>query len=322
MSARSGANQVKAVEVSIVIVVWNAKKFVIECLESMKLLRGKLSFEVIVVDNASTDGAPESVEELFPDVRLIRNPGNYGFARANNIGIKSSSGNYLALFNSDAKFLDNCFEPMLRYMAEHPDVGMIGPKMLEPNGLYGRSAMRFPTVWNTFCRASYFDVLFQGWKLFNSYIMYDFDQNKTQDVETLAGWFWLIRRSAIEKVGLMDEQFFMYGEDFDWCYRFRQASERVVFFAEAEALHYGKASSSIAPPSFTVEQERSDGQFFRKHYGIPARIGYFLTSTLNHTVRIIGYGVLSLIKPSYREESLKKFHRSLACLRLILHTGV
>jgi GT2 family glycosyltransferase len=322
MSARPGSNENEPVQVSIVIVAWNAKNFVIECLESLAYLRGKLSFEVIVVDNASTDGAPESVEQLFPDVKLIRNDGNYGFAQANNIGIKRSRGSYLALVNSDARFVDNCFEPMLNYMAEHPDIGLLGPKMLGPEGTYGRSTIRFPTVWNTFCRAMNVDVFFKGWKLFNSYITFEFKHNETRDVETLAGWFWLVRRSALEKVGLLDERFFMYGEDFDWCYRFHQKGERVVFFAGAQAFHYGGASSSAAPPEFTVEQERSNGQFFRKHYGIASRIGVFLTSVLNHAIRLVGHGLLIVVKPADREDSIKKFHRSAACLSLLFRTGV
>ena len=225
--------------VSLVIVVWNAKRYVQECLESLREHCQDVYDEVIVVDNASTDGSPELIAETFPEFRLIRNSENLGFAKANNIGIAQCSGDYVCLVNSDVKFTGDCLSPMLQYLSENPGVGMVGPKMLGRNGKVWRSTMRFPTVWNQFCRALGLDVAFKHSQLFGGYLMSDFDHETTTPVEVLNGWFVLVRRSALDRVGLLDPQFFMYGEDVDWCYRFHEAGEKIIFFAESEAIHYG-----------------------------------------------------------------------------------
>ncbi|HVO58025.1 MAG TPA: glycosyltransferase family 2 protein [Dongiaceae bacterium] len=307
--------------VSIIIVVWNAQKVVLETLDSLQQFLGVTSAEIIAVDNASTDGTPDVIARDYPHVKLIRNGGNFGFARANNIGIQHSTGKYLAFVNSDVIFIENSFAPMLQYMDTHPDIGMLGPKMLDPARLVARSTMRFPTVWNTLSRALALDTLFKGVRFFEGHLMLDFDHNETTDVDVLAGWFWLVRRSALEKVGMLDESFFMYGEDVDWCYRFRQAGERVVFFAETKAVHIGGASSSVAPVRFSVEKQRATWQVFKKHFGPAKRFGLLLTEVLHNATRAVSYGLLYLVKPADRAESLLKCRRSIACLGWLLRAG-
>jgi|HubBroStandDraft_1064217.scaffolds.fasta_scaffold00277_20 GT2 family glycosyltransferase len=307
--------------VSVVIVVWNAKHYVVECLESLREHCAKVCSEVIVVDNASTDGTPELIAEMFPEFRLIRNPDNLGFAKANNIGIAESSGDYLCLVNSDVKFLDDCISPMVRYLSEHSTVGMLGPKMLAADGEVRRSTMRFPTVWNNFCRAIGLDSLFKGSRAFGGLLMSDFDHQTTAPVEVLNGWFLAIRRSAVERVGLLDPQFFMYGEDVDWCYRFRQAGEKVVFFAEAGAIHYGGASSSNAPLRFYLELYRATWQYWRKHHGGVAQLGFLVAFGIHHSLRLLGSGFLYLCSPSQRPHTAARFKRSLACLQWVGAAG-
>ncbi len=133
----------KLASVSVVIVVWNAKKYVIECLQSLDEFCKNVCAEVIVVDNASTDGTPDLVSQMFPGYKLIRNTENLGFAKANNIGMAQCSGDFVCLVNSDVKFIDDCISPMLAYLSENPDVAMLGPKMLAASGDVGRSTMRF-----------------------------------------------------------------------------------------------------------------------------------------------------------------------------------
>lgn len=193
--------QAGSARVAVVIVVWNAKHYVMECLESLREHCEQACSEVIVVDNASTDGTPELVAEMFPEFKLIRNPENFGFAKANNIGMAQSLAEYVCLVNSDVKFLDDSISPMVRYLDDHSEVGMLGPKMLAPTGEVRRSTMRFPTVWNNFCRAFGLDSLFKKSRLFGGMLMSDFDHQTTVPVEVLNGWFILVRRSAIERVG-------------------------------------------------------------------------------------------------------------------------
>ena len=217
--------------VSVVIVVWNAKTYVLECLKSLREHCAGVYSEVVVVDNASSDGTPDIVAERFPEFYLIRNSENLGFARANNIGMSRCTGDFICLVNSDVKFTSDCITPMLEYLAAHRDVAMLGPQMLSADGEVRRSTMRFPTVWNNFCRALGLDVLFKGSSLFGGMMMADFDHRRTMPVEVLNGWFILARRTAVERVGHFDPQFFMYGEDVDWSYRFHQSGEKLVFFA-------------------------------------------------------------------------------------------
>jgi GT2 family glycosyltransferase len=296
--------------VSMVIVVWNAKRYVLECLESLREYCEKVYAEVIVVDNASTDGTPELIAEMFPEFKLIRNPENVGFAKANNIGIAETSGDYLCLVNSDVKFIDDCISPMVRYLSEHPGVGMVGPKMLAASGEVRRSTMRFPTVWNNFCRAVGLDSLFKGSRSFGGLLMSDFDHETTAPVEVLNGWFLLVRRSAVERVGLLDPQFFMYVEDVDWCYRFRKAGESVVFFAEAGAIHYGGAR-------FYLELYRATWQYWRKHHGGLARLGFLVAFAIHHSIRLLGSAFVYLCSPSQRPHTAAQFKRSLACLQWV-----
>jgi GT2 family glycosyltransferase len=317
MPAASLPAQEQTGSVSIVIVVWNAQKYVLECLDSLREHCTKVCAEVIVVDNASTDGTPALVEEMFPEFKLIRNRENLGFATANNIGIAQCSGEYICLVNSDVKFLDDCISPMVDYISKNPGVGMLGPKMLSVNGSVRRSTMRFPTVWNSFCRAIGIDSLFKGSRLFGGMMMSDFDHQTTGPVEVLNGWFLLLRRRAIERVGLLDAQFFMYGEDVDWCYRFRQGGEQVVFFAEAGAIHYGGASSANAPVRFYLEMYRATWQYWRKHRSGVAQIGFLAAFTTHHSIRLLGSAFLYLLLPSRRMHTAARFKRSLACLQWV-----
>lgn len=147
-------------KISVVIVSWNAKAYLLECLESVLRQYPADQLEVIVVDNASSDGSPDAVRDKYPAVKLICNTSNDGFAKGNNIGIRASSGEYLFLVNSDVVVSDGCFEKLVCYMDDHPDVGMSGPKIFSADGSVQRTCMGFPSLWNTLCRALALDALF------------------------------------------------------------------------------------------------------------------------------------------------------------------
>jgi GT2 family glycosyltransferase len=305
----------EAARVSVVIVIWNAKKYVLECLESLREHCKNIYTEVIVVDNRSTDGSPEMVANLFPEFTLIRNPENYGFAKANNIGISASSGEYVCLVNSDVKFVDDCISPLLGYLGANPGVAMVGPKMLlAATGAVARSTMRFPTPWNYFCRALGLDVVFKRSRLFGGFMMSDFNHQTTRPVEVLNCWFVVARRRAIQDVGPLDPQFFMYGEDIDWCYRFRQAGEQIVFFADAGAIHYGGASSSNAPIRFYLEMCRADWQLWRKHRGRLGGATFLVIVGIHSSVRLFLSAFRYVCLPSHRPNTLLKLRRNLAIL--------
>jgi GT2 family glycosyltransferase len=310
----------RTLRVSIVIVVWNARAYVLECLESLREYCAGVYSEVIVVDNASTDGTPDMVAERFPEFQLIRNSENLGFARANNIGMSRCIGEFVCLVNSDVKFTSDCITPMLDYLAAHADVGMVGPQMLGADGEVRRSTMRFPTVWNSFSRALGLDVVFKRSSLFGGMMMSDFDHLRTRPVEVLNGWFVLARRSAIERVGLFDPQFFMYGEDVDWSYRFNQAGQKLVFFAETGAIHYGGASSAQAPVRFHLELYRATWQYWRKHRGWLAQRAFLGITALHHGIRAIGAALSRLNRAGGSQNAGLHWERSIGCLRWVMHT--
>ena len=308
--------------ISLVIVTWNGKKYALECLDSLRAIKSSLKLEIIVVDNASTDGTPEAIAEGYPEVKLIRNDANLGFAKANNIGIAATTGDYVCLVNSDVVVPPGCLETMTAYMENHPDIGLLGPKMLSPTGGIGQSVMRLPTVWNCFCSALGLHAVCPDSKHFGGFLMNGYKYDAIDDVEVLTGWFWMVPRAALTQVGGLDEQFFMYGEDIDWSYRFLQAGWRVVFYPDAEALHYGAASSGQAPTRFYVEMRRANLQYFRKHHGRIGGLGYLLTTWVHEIFRVLGYGVLFCFNRYKRADAAFKVSRSLSCIKWLTGTGI
>ncbi len=305
-------------DISIIIVSWNAKEFLSECLQSLTAETDNHCSEIIVVDNASTDGSLELVQKHFPHVKLIRSNTNVGFAKANNIGIRQSIGRYVAFINSDVKVLEGCLNRILAYMDKHPDIGMLGPKILNPDSTVQRSFMRFPTLWNNLCRALALDTLFPKSKLFGDLFTTFGSYDTIRTVEVIFGCFWMVRREALNQVGLLDENFFIYGEDIDWCKRFWDSDWKVVFFPYAEAIHYGGASSSNVPIRFHLERQQAILQYWEKYYSRPILICLLLILWFYQIVRIVGHTVLYIIKPSKRIQAAFTIKKSTACIRCIL----
>ncbi|EIC28188.1 glycosyltransferase family 2 protein [Methylomicrobium album] len=303
--------------VSVIIVSWNARDYLKKCLKSLAGGMCSYPMEIIVVDNASSDGSAECVAAEFPHVRLIRNADNLGFAKANNIGVVASRGQYLAFINSDVEVLPDCLTRLVDYVEAHPEVGMAGPFIIGGDGRMQRSCRGFPGVWNMFCRALALDTLFRSVRLFSGYSMAYWSQDSLRPVDILSGCFWLVRRPALDRVGLLDEAFFIYGEDMDWCKRFWKHGWKVVFYPEAKAIHYGGASSSNAPVRFYIERQKADLQYWRKHHSPPAVAAYLLISCLHMALRLAGYACVMLLDPA-TQSGKYKMKRSWACLKWIV----
>lgn len=306
---------------SIIIVSWNARAYLNKCLISLESELAQLPSEVIVVDNASTDGSEELVRNYYPHVKLFCNSKNLGFAKANNIGIRQSKGEYVALLNSDIEVQAGCFKRMLQFMEKNPRVGMCGPKILNPDGTLQLSCFSLPTAWNMLCRALALDSLFPKSRLFGSRMMTFFPHDTTRGVEMLNGCFLVVRRQALDVVGLLDESFFFYGEDIDWAKRFCEAGWGIVFFHDAQAVHYGGASSANSPIRFYIEMHRADCRYWKKHYGHLGQVCFFAIAWLHHILRIIGAAARYIIMPEQRADSLFKIRRSLACIRWLARQG-
>jgi GT2 family glycosyltransferase len=224
-------------DISVVIVAWNAKRYLEICLESLIAAPPRCSFEVIVVDNASSDDTVEMIEARYSWVKLIKSSENLGFSKGNNVGIRQSEGRYISLVNPDVQVLPGCLDALADLLDQNPHVGCVGPRVLNPDMTLQSSCRRFPTLWNNFCTAAGLATAFKSSRLFAGEHMFYFPHDRTMAVNILVGCFTMVRRETFDAVGLLDEGLFMYGDDVDWCRRAWNAGWQVVFFPGAQAIH-------------------------------------------------------------------------------------
>ncbi len=223
--------------------------------------------EIIVVDNASADGSVEMVRAEFPRVRLIANVDNRGFPAANNQGIALARGRYVLLLNPDTEVVGNALAAMVTYADAHPDVGVVGPQLLNPDGSVQSSRRRFPTLATAFLESTWLQP-YAPRRVLERYYILDRSDDETQDVDWVKGAALMARGEAIQQVGLMDEDFFMYSEELDWCRRFREAGWRIVYLPSAQIVHYEGKSSEQVVPARHIHFQTSKVRYFRKHHGL------------------------------------------------------
>ena len=267
------------------------------------------------MDNGSTDGSPNAVKERFPTVKLICNKSNLGFARANNLGIAQSDGRYICLVNSDIQLLDGCIRRMCAYMDERPSIGMLGPKILNPDLSLRPNCQRFPNLWNTLCQALILYKIFPYSSVFSDRLMRDFPHDVVRDVEVLPGCFWMVRREAINLVGLLDEDFLIYSEDLDWCRRFWEAGWRVVFTPGAEVIHFAGASSSRQPVRFHLERLRASLHYWKKHHGQAQQLCFLLIMMLHYSIRFVVLTPMVAMNPGQRDRTILQLKSAHICLK-------
>ena len=258
-------------DLSVVIVNWNVRELLRRCLRSVLASQrfSGLAAEVIVVDNASSDGSVEMVRAEFPQVRLMANEENLGFTRANNQGIAASRGRYVLLLNPDTEVIGDALGAMVDYMDVHPDVGALGPMLLNPDGSVQSSRRRFPTLATALLESTVFQwELSRDNRVLRRYYVLDRPDDEVQEVDWVTGACILMRREAIEEVGPLDEGFFMYSEELDWCRRARERGWKVVYLPTARVIHYGGKSSEQVLPFRHIQFQRSKIIYFRKHYGL------------------------------------------------------
>ncbi len=271
------------------------------------------------MDNASSDDSPDTVARKFPQVKLIKNEENLGFARANNIGIKQSIGRYVCLINSDVIVLENCIQNLIEFMDTHLNVGIAGPRILNPDHTLQICCRNFPTIWNNLCQAFGLNYIFPKSAFFSGPFMKYWDHDEVRKVDVITGCFWIVRREAVDNVGLLDEDFFIYGEDVDWCRRFNQSGWDIAFNPDAEAVHFGGASSSNAPIKFYLEMQKADIKYWEKHHGKIGKVCYTMIVLIHNILRVIAGALRYPLWPSRRENIRLKLKRSIACIRWILH---
>lgn len=253
-------------DLSVVIVNYNTKALLIQTLDSVFASSDTFEYEVFVVDNASMDGSSEVISVDYPEVRLISNQENVGFARANNQAIMESKGRYVLLLNSDTFIQNDTFEKMIRFLDKHPIAGAVGCKVIKPDGTLDLACKRsFPTPQNSLYHFLGLDALFPSSHRFGAYNLTYLNENENHEVDCLVGACMMVRKTVINQVGLLDESFFMYGEDIDWSYRIKKAGWEIWYVPETTIVHYKGASASKMPIRMIYEFYYSMVLYFKKH---------------------------------------------------------
>jgi len=254
-------------DVSVVIVNYKVRDLLRDCLRSLEPNLATLRGEVWVVDNASGDGSVEMVASEFPWVRLVANEQNLGYGAANNQGIREARGRYILVLNPDTKLPPNAIADTIAEMEAHPDIGALGPKLILADGTLDRACRRsFPSPEVAFYRLFGLARLFPNHPRFARYNLLNVDEDTPLDVDSVVGAFMLVRREVVERVGMFDEAFRMYGEDLDWAYRIKQAGWRVRYHPAVVVLHYKGQSSRQRPTSSIRLFYDAMHIFYDKHY--------------------------------------------------------
>lgn len=286
---------------SIIIVNYNVKHFLEQCLCSVKKaldLSAALNSrvvpfaEVLVIDNNSTDGSIEYLEPLFPFAQFIANSENIGFSKANNQGLELVKGRYVLFLNPDTILPEDIFQKTIAFMEARPDAGLLGVQMIDGTGEFLKESRRgLPTPWASFCKMSGLTAAFPSSALFARYYMGHLKNQVTQEVQVLAGAFMLARKEVLDKIGGFDEQFFMYAEDIDLSYRVLKAGYHNYYFAGATIIHF-KGESTRKDARYVKLFYKAMRQFVKKHY----HSGGVLYAGLLNTAIYLRTG-LSMLRP-------------------------
>ncbi|MFI5134387.1 MAG: glycosyltransferase [Chitinophagales bacterium] len=282
---------------SVIIVNYNVRFFLEQALLSVRKAIRNIDAEIFVVDNNSVDGSAEMIREKFPDVILLENNENVGFAKANNQAIAKAKGEFILLLNPDTVVEEDTFEKCIRFMDAHPEAGGLGVKMLDGKGNFLPESKRgFPTPFVGFCKASGLSRLLPKSKIFNRYHLGFLSENETNEIDVLAGAFMFLRKSVFDKAGLFDESFFMYGEDIDLSYRIVKAGYKNFYFPETRIIHYKGESTRKGSMNYVRMFYQAMIIFAQKHFSSGSASLYVLMLKLAIYLRALLSVVSRLLK--------------------------
>lgn len=295
-------------DLSVIIVNWNTREMLRQCLDSLIRNLTGLNHEVFVVDNGSTDGSPEMVAQQFPDVHLIVNKENVGFSRANNQAILRSSGKYILLLNSDAFVQDDSIQKMCSILDDNPQIGIAGANLIYPDGSPQVSHGPLPTLMIESLRLFGLDKLLSSQRE-------DHLTGKYVETGTVEGACLLVRRKTINEIGMMDEDFFFFNEEVDLCYRAHLHGWKVVYIPDTRIVHIRGGSTGIVPHRVLLLY-RGKLQYFEKHFGQKTRAKLYRMIILATKIKIIVYGFLRLITLGQMKQDIlwKEVFRELSTL--------
>ena len=255
------------IDLSICIVSYNVRDYLRECLDSIfKYPAGNLKLEVIVVDNGSKDDSADMVKESFPSAKIFPLGLNRGFSAANNVALKEATGDYLLLLNPDTKLSPNCLHVLVDYLKSHPECGIVGPKLLNGDGSLQNGLRKFPTTQSVFIRNTPLKHLKVFKRKIREYHMRDFDLSKSGFVDQVSGAAMMFSKKTFQKLGFLDERFYIYFEEVDYCRRAVDLGLKVFYNTEAEIIHYGGKSSVQLSGKIKYIHMESQYKYLRKHF--------------------------------------------------------
>jgi GT2 family glycosyltransferase len=300
----------QVVDMSIVLVCWNNKAYLDPCLESLFKGGLKSSFDVIVVDNGSTDGSQQMLEEKYPDVKLIQNDGNVGLGKASNQGIEATNGRYVLLLNNDTLVNGPALDMLVEFLDALPEAGAVGGKLLNPDGSFQSGYAPFSTLMEEFLIVTHIgEMLWPGYPSHG-------DSNEIKSTGWLSSACLLVRRSAMDQIGVLDENYFIYGDEADLQYRLNKAGWKVFFLPESTIIHFGGRSMDRWKRRKMVY--RGKLLFYKKNYGlfrtVLLRIMFFVMSFLKLLVWCLGFFI-----PSRNDQAKKELRSNLDVMALCLN---
>lgn len=284
-------------DLSIVIVNYNTKDLLKQTIESVINNTKGIEYEIWVVDNSSKDGSVEMVQEEFKSVKLIASKENLGFPKGNNVAIKKATGRYILLLNSDTKVIGDNLQNCVAYMDKHKDIGALGCKVELPDGTLDHACKRgFPTPEASLYYFLKLNKIMKNRKKYGAYTAEYLGEDEVGEVDALMGAFMMIPRTVVDKVGMLDEEFFMYGEDIDWCYRIKEAGYKIMYYPKEKIIHFKGSSSKKKKAKTTYEFHRAMILFYRKHYNDKYNIFIKILVYIGVALRMI----LSMIKNLFK----------------------
>lgn len=286
---------IDVMDLSIVILNWKVKELLRQCLISVYRYTDGLDFEVIVVDNDSGDGSAEMVREEFPQARLIVNDRNIGFAAGNNVGIREAKGEFVLLLNPDTELMDNAFGAMVRVMRANPDVAVLGPTLLNSDRSLQPSVRRFPTPLSQALIMLKLHHVFARSKTVMGYFSIGFDYLAPSSVDQVMGAAFMVRRSVFDRIGLLDERFFIWFEEVDFCRRAVDAGLDVMYTPQARVIHHGGESfGQVFGPKKQRMFNGSLLKYIRKHFGVAPWLVLLLLYPLSYALAWLVFGIRKL----------------------------
>jgi len=290
-------------ELSIIIVSWNCKDYLRRCLESISKFPPGCSYDIILIDNASSDGTVEMVQTSFPGIKLIINDSNRGFAAANNVALKHFISQFYLLLNPDTEVYDNSIQSLIDIAKRNTEVWGIGPAIINGDGSPQRTGVRFPNNWNIFSESLFLDKLFPHSKLFGRHRQLYHNPNIERELDYVKGSCILLHNEAIKKIGFLDEDYFMYFEETDWCYRVRKAGKCILYSPLATIKHYGGGEFGHFDKHKIIHYHKSLLLFYHKHYSALRSFTLRNILIIRSLIRLCIWSIIFILQPSMRKRA-------------------